>query len=72
MQDVANRANVVKSATYYYFPSKEAMIQAYYEVVQADQERICNEVFAHTADLKARLRGAMHTKFDLQREIGNS
>jgi AcrR family transcriptional regulator len=68
MQDVASRADVAKSATYYYFPSKEAIIQAYYESVQADQERLCAEVFARTGNLKARLRSAMHTKFDLARE----
>ena len=68
MQEVATRANVAKSATYYYFPSKEAIIQAYYEAVQAEQERMCAEVFADTAKLKDRLRSAMHTKFELAKE----
>jgi AcrR family transcriptional regulator len=68
MLDVANEAGVVKSAAYYYFPSKEAIIQAYYEVVQAEQERICNELFLQTAELKRRLAIAMHSKFDLTRE----
>jgi AcrR family transcriptional regulator len=65
MQDVASRAGVAKGAAYYYFPSKEAIIQAYYESVQADQERICSEAFAQRKDLRSRLRTAMHTKFDL-------
>jgi AcrR family transcriptional regulator len=65
MQEVAARAGVVKSAAYYYFPSKEAIIQAYYETVQAEQERLCGEVFAESKDLKTRLSAAMHTKFDL-------
>jgi AcrR family transcriptional regulator len=65
MQQVANRAHVAKSAAYYYFPSKEAIVQAYYEVVQAEQERLCNEVFADRKDLKSRLAVAMHSKFDL-------
>ena len=68
MQDVATRADVAKGATYYYFASKEAIIQAYYEAVQAEQERICAEAFAGSKDLKARLRAAMHTKFDLAKE----
>jgi AcrR family transcriptional regulator len=68
MQDVATRAGVAKSATYYYFPSKEAIIQAYYQAVQADQERICADTFARTGNLKSRLRTAMHTKFDLARD----
>ncbi len=65
VQDVAVRAGVAKSAAYYYFPSKEAIIQAYYEAVQTEQERLCAEVFATTKDTKQRLHAAMHTKFDL-------
>jgi AcrR family transcriptional regulator len=65
MQQVAERAGVVKSAAYYYFPGKEAIIQAYYEAVQSEQERICGAVFEQTRDLRARLATAMHTKFDL-------
>ena len=65
MQQVATRANVVKSAAYYYFPSKESIILAYYEAVQSEQERICSELFARSKDLKARLALAMHSKFDL-------
>jgi AcrR family transcriptional regulator len=68
MQDVATRADVAKGATYYYFSSKEAIIQAYYEAVQAEQERICAEVFDGSSNLKARLRAAMYTKFDLAKE----
>jgi AcrR family transcriptional regulator len=68
MQDVADRAGVVKSAAYYYFPGKEAIIQAYYETVQAAQERLCAAVFAETKDFRTRLRAAMHTKFDLAQE----
>lgn len=68
MQEIATRAEVAKSAAYYYFPSKEAIIQAYYEAVQAEQERICGEVFARNKNLKARLASAMHTKFDLAKD----
>jgi AcrR family transcriptional regulator len=68
MQDVADAAGVVKSAAYYYFPGKESIIQAYYETVQAEQERLCAEAFAGSRDLKKRLRVAMHSKFDLAQE----
>jgi AcrR family transcriptional regulator len=71
MQQIAARAEVVKSAAYYYFPSKEAIIQAYYELMQSEQERLCREVFAQTKDLNARLAAAMHTKFDLARSDRN-
>ena len=68
MQQIAARAQVVKSAAYYYFPSKEAIIQAYYETVQAEQEKLCGPLFEQTKDLKARLAIAMHSKFDLARK----
>jgi AcrR family transcriptional regulator len=71
MQDVASRADVAKSAAYYYFPSKEAIIQAYYEVVQAEQERLCAEVFEQSTNLKTRLAAAMHSKFDLAQDDRN-
>jgi AcrR family transcriptional regulator len=64
MQEIAKHAMVVKSAAYYYFPSKEAIVQAYYETVQSEQERLCEEVFAGTRDLKTRLTTALHSKFD--------
>jgi AcrR family transcriptional regulator len=65
MQNVAARAKVAKGAAYYYFPSKEAIIQAYYEAVQTEQERLCKKTFGETNDLKTRLHVAMHSKFDL-------
>ena len=68
MQEIAARALVVKSAAYYYFPGKEAIIQAYYETVQAEQERLCGEVFAQSSDLKTRLATAIHSKLDLAKD----
>ena len=65
MQDIAAHARVVKSAAYYYFPGKEAIIQAYYETVQTEQERLCEEAFAKSKDLKVRLATAIHSKFEL-------
>lgn len=71
MQAIAAHAGVVKSAAYYYFPSKEALIQAYYENIQAEQEILCKELFATTKDLKTRLTAALHSKFDLTRQDRN-
>src|ERR1700760_1724538 len=71
MQNVAVRANVAKSAAYYYFPSKEAIIQAYYDAVQAEQEQLCEEIFTKTTDLKKRLLVAMLSKFDLAQHDRN-
>lgn len=71
MQEIATHAEVVKSAAYYYFPSKEAIVQAYYEVVQREQERVCGLAFEASKDLKKRLHLAMHSKFDLTRNDRN-
>ena len=68
MQEVAVRAGVAKGAAYYYFPGKEALIQAYYETIQAAQERMCAEAFRREKKLKARLMVAMHSKLDLAKD----
>ena len=65
MQEIAARAGVAKGAAYYYYASKEAIIQAYYEAIQSTQERICEEAFAETTDVKKRLHLALNSKFDL-------
>jgi AcrR family transcriptional regulator len=65
MQEVALRANVAKSAAYYYFPGKESIIQAYYDAVQSRQEDLCDEVFARSKNLRTRLAAVLQTKFDL-------
>jgi AcrR family transcriptional regulator len=67
MQDIATSAGVAKGAAYYYFPGKEAIIQAYYEDVQSRQEKICNEIFTHEKDLKTRIKSVFDSKFDLAR-----
>ena len=68
MQQVAERAGVAKGAAYYYYPSKEAIIQSYYEKVQTRQEEMCAPVFATKKDLKARLTAALVSKLDLAAE----
>ena len=65
MQDIADAAGIAKSAAYYYFPSKEAIVTAYYDAIQTEQERVCAEIFAQTTDLRLRLEAALMTKFDL-------
>ncbi len=68
MQDIADAAGIAKSAAYYYFPSKEAIVTAYYDAIQTEQERRCAEVFAETSDLRRRLEAALMTKFDLAQD----
>jgi AcrR family transcriptional regulator len=69
MRDVAASAGVALGGAYYYFPSKEALVLAYYEQTQDDHERRCREIFATEDDLRARLAAVFHTKLDsLQRD----
>jgi AcrR family transcriptional regulator len=71
MQQIAERASVAKSAAYYYFPSKEAIIQTYYEDIQAKQEQLCAETFGSSNNLHKRISAAMHSKLDLAKNDRN-
>ncbi|HEY2040675.1 MAG TPA: TetR/AcrR family transcriptional regulator [Edaphobacter sp.] len=68
MQEIAQRADVAKGAAYYYFPSKEAIIQTYYEAIQGQQERICGELFSHEKKLKPRVKAVFDSKFELAKD----
>jgi AcrR family transcriptional regulator len=66
MREVAAEAQMALGAAYYYFPGKDAIIQAYYEGVQAEHERRVTAALAgKDFDLTARLRIAMHAKLDI-------
>jgi len=66
MRDVASHAGVALGAAYYYFPGKEALIQTYYERVQAEHDRRVNEVLADgQMNLKERMIFAMKSKLDI-------
>jgi AcrR family transcriptional regulator len=66
MRDIAAQANVALGAAYYYFPAKEAIIQAYYEIVQAEHTRRVEEALAdHKLGLKERLKIAVQSKLDI-------
>ena len=66
MRDIAASASVALGAAYYYFPSKEAIIQAYYEVVQAEHYRIVDEAVASgKLNLRERLNLAMQSKLEI-------
>ena len=65
MRDVAAAANVAPSAAYYYFPSKEALVLAYYERTNAKSIEQTEAVFAGTDDVRARLGAAFHAKLDV-------
>lgn len=66
MREIAGASGVALGAAYYYFSSKEAIIQAYYDEVQAEHlRRIKAALAAGKPDLKARLLAAFHTKLDI-------
>jgi AcrR family transcriptional regulator len=65
MRDVASDAKVALGAAYYYFPSKEAIVMAYYEETQRVCSERAREAFAKTTDPRDRLGAAIHTKLDV-------
>jgi AcrR family transcriptional regulator len=65
MRDVAKEAGVALGAAYYYFPSKEALVMAYYERIQDEHLERARAVFADCKSFRDRLRAALHTKLDL-------
>ncbi len=66
MREIASAAGMALGAAYYYFPGKDAIIQAYYEDVQAEHRRRVVAALAHgKPDLKDRLRIAFHAKLDI-------
>jgi len=67
MRQISKEAGVALGAAYYYFPSKEAIVQAFYDSVQEEHHQRVSSALSEspTADLEARLRVAFHTKLDI-------
>jgi AcrR family transcriptional regulator len=66
IRDVADAADVALGAAYYYFPSKEAIVQAYYDEVQGEHaRRVAGVLAAERLNFEERLKVAFHTKFDV-------
>src|SRR6267142_4004285 len=55
MRDIAKSANVATGAAYYYFPSKEAIVAAYYDHVQEAHEAKVRELILGTTDLREQI-----------------
>ncbi len=64
MRLIAAEAEVSLGNAYYYFKSKEHLIQAYYGRSHADHLVACIEVLNEKKDLKARLRGVLRAKIE--------
>src|SRR5580704_9938459 len=66
MRELAAAAGASLGSAYYYFPSKEAIIQAYYDDVQDEHARRVAAALAETRlNLKDRLGAAFHSKLDI-------
>jgi AcrR family transcriptional regulator len=66
MRELAAAAGASLGSAYYYFPSKESIIQAYYDDVQSEHaRRVSTALAAQHRDLKDRLRAAFHAKLDI-------
>ena len=61
MRDIAKAAGLSLGAAYYYFPSKDALVFAYYEDHQLQMEELAA---AATGDLRARLGVIFHGKLE--------
>ena len=62
MRAVAREAGVSLGNAYYYFESKEHLIQAFYERSHLDHLAACTEALENEADLRNRLRAVMRAK----------
>ena len=64
MRGIARAAGVSLGNTYYYFPSKESLIQAFYGQTHHDHLEAVEPVLAKEKKLDRRLRGVMKAKLD--------
>jgi AcrR family transcriptional regulator len=65
MRDIARAANIATGAAYYYFPSKEAIVSAYYgEVQRLHADRVVEDLKGKTA-LRERLGVIFHSKLEI-------
>ena len=65
MRDVAAAAGMSLGAAYHYFPSKDAIVLAYYDDVTAEHERRVTAQLEKTKGLRDRLRVPFHSKLDI-------
>lgn len=68
IRDIAKSAKVATGAAYYYFPSKEAIVAAYYDHVQETHEAAVRESILGSMDLRERLGLVFHSKLDILKD----
>jgi len=62
MRDIARKAGVATGAAYYYFPSKESIVMAFYWRTQLDADEQARKPLAEIRDLKGRIRALIDLK----------
>jgi AcrR family transcriptional regulator len=65
MREIARAAKVSLGAAYYYFPSKDALVHAFYDRVQDRHAELVRAACASTNKLPERVRAALLTKLDV-------
>jgi len=68
MRDIARAAKVATGAAYYYFPSKEAIVSAYYDQVQRTHAEKVREEWQGKSSLRERLGIAFHSKLEILKD----
>src|SRR5713226_2870250 len=68
MRVIAHEAKVATGAAYYYFPSKEAIVAAYYDQVQRLHGEKVREELKGKHGLRERLAVVMHSKLEILRD----
>ncbi|MCC6405584.1 MAG: TetR family transcriptional regulator [Planctomycetes bacterium] len=64
MRRIAEGAGVALGNAYYYFESKEHLIQGFYAKTHVEHLAACEPILAREKDLVARLKGVLHAKVD--------
>ncbi|HUA63266.1 MAG TPA: TetR/AcrR family transcriptional regulator [Verrucomicrobiae bacterium] len=64
MREIAVKAEVATGAAYYYFPSKDALVLAFYQRSCAEMQPLIESALHGVRGLEARLRQLIRVKFD--------
>lgn len=68
MRDVAAAAGMSLGAAYHYFPSKEAIVMAYYASLQEEHARLVDDAVRAHQDVRDRISAALHGKLRMVRD----
>src|SRR6266478_3570597 len=68
MRDIARAAKVATGAAYYYFPSKEAIVFAYYDQVLRRHAEKVREEWEGNSGRRARLGILLHSKLEILKD----